>query len=88
VVEDMNPISNIEAITIDGNRLILQSIENDCGHELFRMLVWPIVIGAARNNNRQLIGAMISLSKKVGGSFAGRVRRIGAKRIVFGELLF
>jgi hypothetical protein len=43
----MDPVTYIEAITIDGDRSIMESIQDNRGDELFRVLLRAIVIAAA-----------------------------------------
>jgi len=52
----MNPFPNISTIPIDGNRLIIKSLENTIRNKLLLMLIRSIVVAAAGNYGRKTIG--------------------------------
>src|SRR6267143_1218664 len=58
MILDIEPVADIGAFPIDRKRLTLQGIENDQWNQLFRKMIWSIVIRAVRNDNRQAIGSM------------------------------
>ena len=58
MILDIEPVADIGALPIDWKRLTLQRIENDQRNQLFRKMVWSIVIRAVRNDNRKTIGSM------------------------------
>src|SRR5262249_31760907 len=49
MVADVNPVTDIESIAVDGNRDITLQVGNKQRDQLFRELVGTVVVGAASN---------------------------------------
>jgi hypothetical protein len=62
VVPYKDPVPDVEAITIDGNWLILQGIGDNQGNQLLGKLVWPEVIGTAGNDYRNMMRLEIGMT--------------------------
>ena len=79
VVKYMNPIANVKAIAIDGDRSVTKSIQNDRRNEFLRVLLRAIVITAPRDDYGQPVGVVIGSNQKVGRGLAGRIGGVGAE---------
>ena len=44
MVFHVEPVSDIEAIAINGQGFAGETIENKEGNEFFRVLVWPVIV--------------------------------------------
>ena len=82
MVFDIEPVANIEAVPIDRQRLVMQGVDDHEGNQLFREMIWPIVIRATADGHRQTISPMISQDQKVCRSLGGTVRagRVNRRR--------
>src|SRR6266508_5442427 len=81
----MQPIADVEAITINGKLSCLQGVQNRQRNQLFRMLKRSVVIGAVRDNGIQPIRHPKRTDKVVRRGFAGSIRRARGVRSVFSK---
>ena len=86
MVADVEPVTDVHSVAIDGNRLSLEQALNDHWNELLWKLIGPIVVGAIGNDGRQAVGVVISAHEHVAGGFAGRVRRVRGIGSGFGKM--
>ena len=61
----IQPVSDIESISINRNFLSVQSIIDDQWNQFLRKLIWSIVVTAICNIGRELISINISLYQHV-----------------------
>src|ERR1700757_1997026 len=87
IVLDEQPVTLLQAVTIDGQRFILSSICDHERDELLRKLERPVVIGAAENNSRDAVSVGVGRDKVVGRCFAGGIRAARVKVSFFSEAL-
>ncbi|MPM36572.1 hypothetical protein SDC9_83171 [bioreactor metagenome] len=86
MVADMQPVTNLHAVPIDRERLALHAIMNHERNEFFRKLVGPIVVGAARDVQRQAEGFRIRAADQIRTRLRGGIRTVGRKRHGFAKL--
>ena len=73
------PVANVSARTVDGDRFVRETLADHRGDELFVVLPGAVVVRAVRDRDVHPVGARIGLDEKVGRSLA---RRIGTARRV------
>ena len=59
MVIDMNPIADIRAAAVDGERPVFKGIQNKERQLFFRILIWTVVVATAGNDDGQVIGERI-----------------------------
>ena len=87
VVDNVNPVTHVEPVTIDRNWLVVQNIQDDSGKELLRMLPRPIVIAATRDDHGQPKSSVIRSNEQIGGGLAGSIGGVGAEGRILGKPL-
>ena len=85
MIPDIEPVANIAAIAIDGQRLAAECIVNDQRNELLRKLVGAVVVGAVGGERRQPIGVMVGPHQMIGGRLGSRIRAVGRIGRGFGK---
>ena len=77
VVGDEQPVADLLAVAIHGQRLAGERVGDHQRDELFREVVGAVVVGAVAGGDRQAVGVVPGAHEVVGGGFAGRVRAVG-----------
>ena len=80
MVLHVEPISDVEAVAVDGDGLTLGHAGDDQGDELLRVLSRSVVVGAVGGDGVQPVGVVVSADQVVAASLAGAVgavRRVG-----------
>src|SRR5262245_16883188 len=77
VIIDKYPVADVHSITVNRQWLVFDCIENCEGDQLLGELVRAVVVPAAGDNSRQVIGMNKSRHQVIGGCFARRVGRVG-----------
>lgn len=73
VVAHPEPVAHVLARSVDGNRLVRETLADHRGDELLVVLPGTVVVRAVRDRDVHSVGARIGLDKKVGRSFARRI---------------
>lgn len=61
VVSDPEPVANVFARSVDGDRLVRETLADYRGNELFVVLPGPVVVRAVRDRHVHPVGARIGL---------------------------
>ena len=85
VVRDVEPVADLLAVAVDGQRLAGERVVDDQRDELFREVVGAVVVGAVGGEHRQPVGVMVGAHQMVAGGFARRIRAVGFVAVGFGE---
>lgn len=73
MIVHIEPVADVAAIAVDGQRLAIQGVEDHVGNELFRELVRAVVIGAIAGDYGQSIGMVPGSDQVVGRGLAGGI---------------
>ena len=76
VVDHIKPVARIFSVAIDGKRFSVQDIVNAERNQLFRKMVWTVIIGTVRDNKRHSVSVSISANQMIGSGFTCRIRRL------------
>lgn len=74
VVFDVQPVADVFAFAINGDRFASQTLEDHDWDQLFRELIRAVVVAAVGDHDGQPVCVLPGSSKVVGGRFAGGVR--------------
>ena len=77
MVINIEPITDIAAISINRDRLLISTGSDDRWDEFFAVLMRSEIIGAIRGYCRQLIRVEVRADQVIRGGLASRIRRIG-----------
>lgn len=70
VVAHPEPISDVFARSVNGDRFVRETLADHRGDELFVVLPGSVVVRAVRNRDVHPVGAGVGLDEKVGRSLA------------------
>src|SRR5436190_3015132 len=59
-----DPLSHIHAVAIDRQGTVLHGILDQHWNEFFGKLIWPVVVGTARNQHWNPVGLVIGKNEK------------------------
>ena len=85
VVFHIEPVADLLAVAVNGQRLAGQGIVDDQRDELFREVVGAVVVGAVGGEYRQAIGVVVGTHQVVAGGLARGVRAVGFVAMGLGE---
>ena len=85
MILDIEPVADVFALAIDGDRLAAEGFEDDHGDEFFRELEGPVVVRAIGDDHRQAVGVAPSTGEVIRGCLARGVRGMRVVRGGFGE---
>ena len=85
VVFDVEPVADVFARAVNRELFVREGVDDHERDEFFREMVGAVVVRAARNRRRQLVGAVISHDKEVGRGLRGAVGARRVERGLFGE---
>ena len=74
VILDVEPVADVLAVTVDRQLLVGQRVDDHQRDELLREVVRAVVVRAARDRRRDLVGAMVSHDKQVRTGLRSRIR--------------
>lgn len=74
VILDVEPVANILAVAVDRQLLIGQRVDDHQRDELLREVIRTVVVRAARDRRRDLVGAVIRHDQEVRTGFRSRIR--------------
>ena len=77
------PIAHLLTVSINWQRLVVESVGNHQGNQLFGKLIGAVVVGSASHGNVQLVGCEVGKREQVGTGFRGGVRAAGVQWIAF-----
>ena len=79
----VQPIADVQALAIDGQRFALQDIIDHKRNEFLRKLIRPVVVRATRDADRHTIRVAISADHQVRTRLRRRIRAVGLERRIF-----
>ena len=85
VIGDIQPVAHIQPPPVHRQRTLGEGIDDHERDELFRKLIRPVVIRAARDRDRQAVGASVRAHEQVGRSLGAAVGRARVQRRLLGE---
>src|SRR5690606_29484324 len=88
VVFDEQPVADLVALAINGERLAFEGVEDDERNQLFREVVRAVIVGAVRDNGGQAVSAPPGSNQVVGTGLACRIRRAGSVGCGLQEQIF
>ena len=74
VVLDVEPVADVLAVTVDRQLLVGQRVDDHQRDELFREVVRAVVVRAARDRRRDLVGTMVGHDEQVSTGLRSRIR--------------
>ena len=74
VILDIEPVADVLAVAVDRQLLIGQRVDDHQRDELLRKMIRAVVIRAARDCRRDLVGAVIRHDQEVRTGFRSRIR--------------
>ncbi len=77
VVFHVQPIAHVLTVAVDRQRLAVEQVDQAQRDQLFRKLVWAVIVGAVADRGGQAIGVVIGAHQMVGGGLAGGIGRVG-----------
>ena len=80
VIFHVQPVADIEPLSVDRKRLVRQRVGDHQRDQLFRELVGAVVIGAAADRRRQAVGSVIRVYQQIRGCLRAAVGAGGMKR--------
>ena len=75
-------VSDVEAVAVKRHRLAVEQVGGEQRDDLFRVLVGPIVIGAAGDPHVHAVGTGVRPGKQIGTRLRRRVGRIRLQQVV------
>ena len=79
----VQPVADVQALAIDGQRFALQDIIDHEWNEFLRKLIRPVVVRAARDADGHTIRVAISADHQVRTRLRRRIRAVGLERRIF-----
>src|SRR6266478_2330472 len=83
IVFHVQPVTLLFAVTIDGERFVVERIRDHQRQEFFRELVGTVIVRGARDQSGKFVGANVGANEKVRGSFGSGIGAAWLKRRVF-----
>lgn len=85
VIFHIQPVTDIQPLSINRQRLVLRSIVDHQRNQLLRELIRSIIVGATGNGYRQPIRPVIRLHQQIRRSLGRAIRARCMKRSIFME---
>ena len=85
VISHIQPIPNVAAVTVHGERLSLQHIQDHEGDELLRELVRAVIVGAVGERYRETVGVVVGHDQVITSRLACGIRGPRVVTGLFGE---
>src|SRR5215472_9166581 len=85
VVFNEQPVTLLQAVTVDGKGLVFLGVGDHERNEFFGELIGAVIVGAAKNDGRDAVGIPISSDEVVGGCFACSIGTSWVEESFFGE---
>lgn len=83
MIADVKPVADIPALSINGNGLASETLENHHGDEFFGKLTGTVVVRAVRHEDGQFVGVLPCAGEVIRGGFARGIRRMRGIQIGF-----
>ncbi len=74
IILNMEPIPNVQSISIEGKGLIINRIGDKQGNQLFWKLIGPIIVGGTSNDHREIISSPVGEGYEIGTGLACCIR--------------
>src|SRR5215470_13922728 len=81
VVEDVEPVADVAAVAVQGQRLVVQRVGDEQRHHLFGILVRTEVVRRACDHDRHAVRAPVRQRQQVTTGFGCRIRIRRAQRV-------
>ena len=85
VVGDIQPVAHVQSLPVHRQRPLGEGAHDHERDELFRKLIRPVVIRAARDRDRQAVGASVRAHEQVSRGLGAAVGRARVQRRLLGE---
>ena len=85
MIADVEPVTYLHAVAIDGQWLVGQRVDDHQGDELFGEVVGAVVVAAVGSERGQAVGVVVGAHQMVASGFAGAVGAVGSVGVCFGE---
>ena len=73
MIGDIQPVTHVQSPAVDRQRTVGEGAHDHERDELFRKLIRPVVIRAARDRDRQAVGTSIRAHEQVGRGLGAAV---------------
>src|SRR5271165_6683880 len=83
MIFDMNPVSDIQSVSIDGERLVPERLQDHERNQFFRELIRPIVIRTTSHDDILAKSFMGCQNQEISRRLARRIRRTRVKEAFF-----
>ena len=85
VVLDIKPVANVEALAVDGEGLVMESVDDHERDQLLREVIGAVVVGTAADRHGQSVGPVIGQDQQVRGGLGAAVGAAGVDGGLLGE---
>ena len=85
VIIDMEPVADVLAVAVDRHGSPASALDRE-RNQFFGELIWPVVVGAIGDQQRQPVGTLPGAREMIGTGLARRIRRARVVRRAFGEV--
>ena len=85
VVEDVEPVAHVAAVTVERQRLVVDGVGDEERHDLLGILIRAEVVRRARDDHRHAVRAPVRQGEQVAAGLGCRVRIRRAQRILLGR---
>src|SRR5262245_3012964 len=80
-----DPFTYVQAVAINRKRPIVHGVRDEHGNQLFRKLVWAVVVVAPSDQGRQTMRLVIRENHEIGRSFTRRIGACGIQGSIFAK---
>src|SRR3954468_6060629 len=80
VVVDVQPVAHVEPVAVERHLLVVDEVGDEQRDDLLRVLVRPVVVGASRGRDVELVRHEVSAREQVASRLRRGVRRVGFER--------
>src|SRR5262245_24753029 len=85
MIVNEQPVANVEPTAVDRHGFAVQSLDDRQWDELFRELMWSVIVRAVGEEDREPVGMAPCPDQMVRRRLAGRIRRARVVARLFGE---
>src|SRR3989339_659407 len=85
MIDSMDPVPDVQAVPINGNRFIGHSFEDKEWNEFLWELIGTVIVGTVCHNNRCFVGNPVGVTHQVSPCLGGGVGHVRHNRGIFGK---
>ncbi len=85
VISDVEPVAHVESVSVDGERLAVERVEDDQRNQFFRKLKGAVIVGAVGGERGQSVGVLVGAHQVIAAGLGGRVGTVGLIGMGFGK---